>query len=297
MRMHTAGWIGLLVAIVGAVPAMSQDASAAGRRILDAQQDAVVTVRIVISQQYSMAGQSDNEEMTDEVTGTVIHPTGLTVLSLSETDPSTMIKAMMGGGGGILGGFQIESKLTDVKIMLRDGTEIPAEVALRDADLDLIYIRPKETPKTPLAHVDIQQNADADVLQQLVGLSRLGKAANRASAASFEYVHAVVQRPRRFYVLGKDNTQTSLGSPVFDLTGKLVGFVVVRTIQGTDSGGMMGMMMSGAGDNMLPIVLPATTVAQYIDQALQVEVESKEGNEAPASAPSPTEDAAPAEAP
>lgn len=284
MRLYQVRFAVLSATMCFALSAASQDAASAGRDILKSHQDAVVTVQLVISQQFSMAGQSNNEEMTTEVTGTVIDPSGLTVLSLSETDPSSIFESMM--GGGMMEGLHMESKLTDVEILLPGGKEIAAEVALRDADLDLIYVRPKEKPDTPLAHIDLAQSADADVLQQLVALSRLGRAANRAAAASFEYVQAVVERPRKFYVLGRDNTQSSFGCPVFELGGKLVGFVMIRVIPGTDSGGMMGLMMSGAGDNMLPIVLPAATIAQYVSQALESEAEPADApEESPAEAP------------
>lgn len=268
MRKPLFGWISLSIAFTGWITATAQDPAAAGRDILAAHQDAVVTVQIVISQKFSMAGQSQSEEMTAEVTGTIVDPSGLTVLSLSETDPTSIFESMMGGGGGLLDGFQMESKLTDVEILLPNGKEISAEVVLRDADLDLIYIRPKEAPESPLPYVDLAKSADAQVLQQLVALGRLGRVGNRASSASFEYVHAIVQRPRKFYVLGSDNSQTALGSPVFDLSGQLIGLVMVRVIPGADSGGMMGMMMSGGSDTMLAIVLPAATVAQYVGQAL-----------------------------
>lgn len=243
-----------------------QDAATAGRAIFSAHQDAVVTVQLVISQQFSMLGQSESEEMTAEVTGTVIDPSGLTVLSLSETDPSSIFESMM--DGDMLEGFTMESKLTDVEILLPDGKEIAAEVALRDADLDLIYIRPKETPSTPLKYVDLSKSADAQVLQQVVALGRLGKAGNRVAAASFAYVQAVIERPRKFYVIGTGATQSPLGAPVFDLDGNVVGIVVVRSIPASSSSGLMGMMMSGAEDNILPIVLPAATILQYVPQAL-----------------------------
>ena len=288
--------VGLQALILwGVFAALAQDATTAGRQIVQAHQDAVITVRLVISQQISMGTRSDEEELTQEITGTVVDPSGLTVVSLSQTDPSSFLRSMM-GDAGMMDAMKMESKVVDVKLLLADGTELPAAIALRDNELDLAYIRPKQAPTTPLKFVDLRQGADAEILQPLIGLSRLGTVAGRASGASHEYVHAIVQRPRKFYVLSTTDTGTSLGAPVFDLAGKPLGIVVIRSTPPTGSGGMMGVMMSGAGDNVLPIVLPSSAIAQSLDQALQVPLAD---SAAPKSATPPSAEAVtpPAEAP
>ena len=59
-----------------------------GRAIFQKYQHAVVTVQIVVKSKISMAGaDGQSNESRQEVTGTVIDPSGLTVLSLSATDP------------------------------------------------------------------------------------------------------------------------------------------------------------------------------------------------------------------
>jgi hypothetical protein len=101
-----------------------------------------------------------------------------------------------------------------------------------------------------------------------------------------------------FYVLGREATQASLGSPVFKLSGEPVGVVVLRTIRGTGGGGgLMGMMMGGMEDMMLPILLPASDIARYIEQALQQPAETQEPPPPAESdeAPQPAESAEPAE--
>jgi S1-C subfamily serine protease len=295
--MHTAKSVagaGVLLMLAAAWPmtAAAQDGAAAGRQVLEAHQEAVVTVRLVIK--ISMGGRGDTES-TQEITGTVVHPSGLTVVALSETDPSTLFRNMMGAFGDQ---FQMDSSVTDVQIMLADGTELPGEFVLRDVDLDLAYLRPRETPAQPLSHVDLSAGAQAQVLEQLVALSRLGRVANRVSTASFEHVQGVVERPRMFYVLGREATQASLGSPVFKLSGEPVGVVVLRTIRGTGGGGgLMGMMMGGMEDMMLPILLPASDIARHIEQALQQPAETQEPPPPAESdeAPQPAESAEPAE--
>ena len=74
----------------------------------------------------------------------------------------------------------MESELSDVKIVLDDGTEVPAEVVLRDKDNDLAFIRPKTKPAAPMAALDLANSGKADILDQVISLTRLGSAAGRA---------------------------------------------------------------------------------------------------------------------
>ena len=45
-----------------------------------------------------------------------------------------------------------------MKILLDDGTEVPAEIVLRDKDLDLAFIRPKAKPASPMTSVDLTKS-------------------------------------------------------------------------------------------------------------------------------------------
>src|SRR5690606_23231145 len=104
--------------------AVGQSTPEAGRSIMDASREAVVTLQLVINQQFSMPGMgSRKEESRTEVTGTIIDPSGLTLVSLSETDPASLIRGMMRGTEG----FQFDTEVTDMRMILADGTEIPAK--------------------------------------------------------------------------------------------------------------------------------------------------------------------------
>src|SRR5215471_3306013 len=130
--------------------ARADDIAEKGRAILAKNQHAVVTVQLVLKSKFSVPGAGgQTTESRSDATGTVIDPSGLTVLSLTATDPGTMIQNMMGGMGEEDMKFKMETELSDLKILLDDGTEIPAEVVLRDKDLDLAFIRPKSKLATP----------------------------------------------------------------------------------------------------------------------------------------------------
>lgn len=167
----------------------------------------------------------------------------------------------------------MESELTDVKMLLPDGTEVAAEVVLRDKDLDLAFIRPKTKPGTPMSALDLSNSTRAQVLDQVVTLNRLGQVAGRAYAASVERINAVVQKPRTFYIPDSNMTSTGMGSPAFALDGKIVGIFVMRSIK---SGGNRGSaLFSGRADNLTAILIPAEEVLKAARQAPQVKEPKK----------------------
>jgi hypothetical protein len=227
-----------------------------GRDIFKQHQHAVVTVQTVLKISYSGAGKSS--ENRQEITGTVVDPSGLTVLSLSACDPTDMYQRMMPDDAAR---NKLEIEVTDIKLLLDDGTEIPSEIVLRDKDMDLAFIRPKTKPASPMAALDFAKSASAQVLDQLITLNRLNSAAGRAYAASTERISAVIQKPRMFYIPDSNMSSTTLGSPAFNLEGKVVGVFVMRAISAKGSGSR------NPRENMTSIILPAEDVVKAAKQA------------------------------
>lgn len=256
-------YTGRIVSIAAAfclIPALFSGAdedAAAGRDILKNNMAAVVTVQMVVKVSSSFGGGNTQEqESKEEATGTIIRPDGLTVLSLSSTDPSSIFKTMSGGDAN----FKMDAQLNDIKLLLHDNTEIPAEVVIRDVELDLAFLRPLVKPAAPLAFVDLQANqGTVELLDRVVTLNRLGRVANRVFSASFEYIDAVVEKPRTYYIPGNDPTSTSQGSPVFRLDGKVVGVFVLRAISAEAGEG-------GRRNSVIPIILPAADIAEGLAQ-------------------------------
>ena len=264
------------------LPTLSRadDIAEKGRAILAKNQHAVVTVQLVLKSKISIPGAGgQSSESRSDATGTVVDPSGLTVLSLSATDPGQLIQSMMGGMSEDEMKFKMETELSDLKILLDDGTEIAAEVVLRDKDLDLAFIRPKTKLATPSDALDLSQAGKAEVLDQVITINRLGNAAGRAYAASVERISAVVQRPRLYYVPDSAMTTTTLGSPAFTLDGKPLGIFVMRSLKGKGGGGMFG-MFGGQQENVTTIIVTADSVAKAAKQAPEAgaakETEKKE---------------------
>jgi S1-C subfamily serine protease len=124
-----------------------------GRDIYNKHQHAVVTIQLV--QKLTARGKSTENKQA--LTGTVLDPSGLTVLALSSCDPSELSRRLSGESS-------LDIEISDVKILMEDGTEIPAEIVLRDKDLDLAFIRPKTKPAAPMDAIDIGKSSHAQVL-------------------------------------------------------------------------------------------------------------------------------------
>jgi hypothetical protein len=76
-------------------------------------------------------------------------------------------------------------------------------------------------------------------------------------------IEAIVNKPRKFYIPGGMNLN-GLAVPAFSENGKVLGLIVLRTQSGGDD---MGGMMGGGNQNIVPIILPATDVAEVAAQA------------------------------
>ena len=249
--------LALAIGLAGATtPCPADELAEKGRDIFNKNQQAVVTVQVVLK--VSVSGAAKSSENRQEITGTVVDPSGLTVLALSAADPSEMYQRMLAEQASQA---KLETEVTDVKILLTDGTELPAEIVLRDKDLDLAFIRPKTKPAGPMAAVDLGKSAPAQMLDQVVTLNRLNSAAGRAYAASAERISAVIQKPRTFYIPDSTMTSTTLGSPAFALDGKVVGVLVMRAI--SSKGGAT----RNYRDSMTSIILPAEDVLKAAKQA------------------------------
>lgn len=253
----------LALALTGG--AQADESAVAGRKILAKNQAAVVTVRLVVSYNVSYGGRDQQSESKTEAVGTVIDPGGLTVISLTTIDPSAMMKARQRSAAQE---FKVETEVKDVKIVLADDTELPAEIVLRDRDLDLAYLRPIEKPAQPLPALDLTQAVPPQVLDEVVCLNRLGKIANRVVTVSLERIDALVAKPRPFYVLSPGGS-SGIGSPVFALTGAPLGIILIRNAATSGEANAASLFSGSSSAGYLPIIVPAADILDDAKQALE----------------------------
>jgi Trypsin-like peptidase domain len=256
----------LLALALSSGPVLAQDDRAAGREIVKKWQHAIVTVRVVLKMRVSVGGremQSMDESV--ETVGTVIDPSGLTVLSLGALNPGAMMNKMIGGSGSGQERMEFGSEPSDVKLRLSDGKELPARIVLRDEDLDLAFLRPTTKPEKPLVAINLADEGKPTLLDPVVVLTRLGRVGGWAPAASLQTIGAIIEKPRTFYVV-ETGSAGGMGTPAFTPSGKVVGLLTMRSIQSGRSG-MFSMMSGSEGLGLLPVILPAADVRDIAQQA------------------------------
>jgi S1-C subfamily serine protease len=272
----TVAGLTLLLAVPAAPWSRADELATQGRDIFNKNQHAVVTVQVVQKVSYSVPGRpSSPKETKQDLTGTVVDPSGLVALALSACDPSEVYQRMMADE---YVKYKMETEVSDIKILLDDGTEMPGEIVLRDKDLDLAFVRPKVKPAAPMSAVDLGNGGHVQLLDQLITLNRLNRASGRAYAAAVERISAVIQKPRTFYIPDSSMTSTTLGSPAFALGGNFVGMVVMRAVNSQGTGG-------NYRESMTTIILPADDILKAAKQAPAEAKGEDEKKEAPKEAP------------
>jgi len=229
----------------------------AARALLAKVEPAVVCVKVTAQMTMTMEGrESGKEDQENESTGVVVDATGLTAVSLSEIDPSAMYAELMGEDSGDM---SVKSDIRDITIHFGDGTEVAGEIAIRDKDLDIAFIKPATPPKTPAPFVDLANSAEAEILDQVLVVQRRGKLSSWSTSASLATVQAVLTKPRKVYVLPSSSWTNSLGGVVVKTDGKIVGMVMLRK-----------MAAAGKGQpEMLMVVLPAKDALAVAKQVQQ----------------------------
>ena len=272
MSNKTIIWIGAvtMMAVAGICQAADTEALRQGaRKIYQERQEAVVAVSAVLK--LEMGGQTQDRDLN--LYGTVLDENGLTVVSCTMVDPfATLGDSLKMEGAGAATPKGTPSK---IKIMLADGTEIPAKIAYEDPDMDLAFLVPEKGEKTlpKFCHVNPAEIPEADVLDQLVTLQRLPKSFDRKAAVGFCAVVSKLTKPRTVYIL--DGFEGQPGQPVFRGDGQMQGLMVVRKQDNSASGGRL--QFGGA-----TVALPMKYILRGMEQARTAKPEEKKAVAKPA---------------
>jgi hypothetical protein len=189
-----------------------------------AHKDSTLFISAVVNIELTAGSNpTQKEEKKVEIIGTVLSKDGLIVAPLSTLD---LANAMDGRTVNTPNGavtISAKSDIKEVKIIMPDGTETDAKVVLKDADLDLIFLKPdkKADNFTP---IDAKNSAPIGMLDDVIVLGRMGKDLNREPMAVTSEVISVIKKPRMF---GKITTPAT-GMPVFNGEGKFLGIGINR---------------------------------------------------------------------
>jgi S1-C subfamily serine protease len=272
-------------------PPPRTDVVAAAKDVVKNHGPSVVRVTGTVKLTMAMKGMNmPPREQRFDVLGTIIDPSGLTVVSNSTIDVSAMLGSMsMGEEDGEAVKLQVKTEFSALKIRLADGTEVPGRIVLKDQDWDMAFVMPdnqseqgkKLAGKYPALNLD--DNATVAALDEVIALGRLGKNLDYQSAVQIGRISAVVAKPRTLYATSGNNLVAGLGIPVFNAAGKLVGIQLMRNSGPVD---LTASDMSAMVSSMAPIILPAADVAEVAKQAL-IKKDAKENAKAGNSAPEP----------
>ncbi len=196
----------------------------ASKQLIAAHQDSLVSITAVVKMSMSGGGtRGAPQERKMDSPGTVIDASGLVVTSLTRLDPTALMASM---GGGMRG---IESSIQEVKVVMGDGTEIPGQIVLKDADLDLAFVRADTTSKEAkgikFLPIDLADSTKVSPGEGLIGLARADETVGRVPGVRLDHVFTVAKRPREFVLVSSTDF---LGSPVYTESGKLVGIGILR---------------------------------------------------------------------
>lgn len=191
-----------------------------------AHKDAVLYLSAVAEIEVTLGeGPSKKEEKKLEILGTVIAKDGLIVTPLSTLDVAATLDGRTVNGPRGAMTLSAKGSTKEVKILMPDGSEIPAKVVSKDPDLDLAFIRPEAADDAQkLSAIDSANHAPLELLQDVIVLGRLGKELNREPLVVTSELVSLIRKPRSF---GKIGT-SSLGMPAFNRDGKFLGIGVNR---------------------------------------------------------------------
>lgn len=259
MNMHKwAVQAALLAFAVNLASGAEDPAVVAARQIFNEHHDAVLWVSAVCKVSFSTEGGKDQpqnfpeQERKIEALATVISTNGMLVTSLSAIDPAREVsgREIMTGSGRVR--IEASSVMKEMEVIMPDGTEVPADVVMKDADLDLAFIRIKTDSKEfkgqSLSAIDLKQAAKAAIAEEVVSLGRADEVLGRQPTVLCGQVSVILKKPREFVRV----TSANLGTPTFDLDGKLIGIGVSRRM---------------ANKSSVLVLIPAADIGEIAEQA------------------------------
>ncbi|MCX6922882.1 MAG: serine protease [Verrucomicrobia bacterium] len=237
------------------------DLNAAARKILTNKQDSVVWISAIAKTSFTATGAKDSamnvpdQESKVEALATIIDPSGLAVTMLSQVDPGRNVSGRSVRTAQGVVKVEASSTLKEVKVIMPDGTEIPAEIVMKDADLDLAFVRIKASSKeakgVAFQAVDLKDSAPGGILDEVVTISRMDEVLNRVPSVARGQINTITKKPHQFLRAGG----AIGGCPTFLVNGKLLGITAARLV---------------TGKSPWAVIIPAADVLEIAEQAKNV---------------------------
>jgi len=247
--------IGMAAALAGAARAETLEET--GRQVLTEFGPSVVPITAVVKIEAPGMGRGP-QEGTVNLYGTVVAPNGLIAISATSLAPLSGLTEQLQARG-----IQPTTSVSQIKIRMPNGAQIPARQVFSDEDSDLAFLMPetesgKPAPSWPKP-VLFQAGVAAQPLDPILALANSSELLNWAAVAGTGQVNAVLENPRRLYLVTRNFTNAT-GTPVFLGDGRPLGLAAVRRETRGGAGGNMQVQQA-------VVVVPADTIAELIEQA------------------------------
>src|SRR5262245_1175953 len=108
MKHRQSPLITLAAAFLLANSNLNAQEAAKGRDVFKRFSSTVITLEVVVKSKMGFRS-GEGRESKQEITGTVIDPSGLTAIALSSIDPTSLFQTKM------------ETEVSDIKMLLKDG--------------------------------------------------------------------------------------------------------------------------------------------------------------------------------
>ena len=267
-------FLGLCLLAGTATPALAADAQAdAIRKLSTEKSPALVTIKFILKGEEGDGGMGGDSEQ--EASGVVIDGSGLILVSNLEMGGNPF-SGMMGMGAG--------PQPQEIKVLAGDDTQgVDAKLIARDSELHLAWVRVDKAPEKPFAAIDLNASAAAAQGDELFIVSRMGKFFDRAVTVNNFRVSGTTTKPRKA-MLGGQILMTSMGLPVYNADGKIIGISSIILPNQDEMEGMAGGGMRGMQEMIAGAIIPAADIVEATKTALE--------NAAKAPAEEPKTDAA-----
>lgn len=229
-------------------------AAAAAPRALDSEAllakvgPSIVSIKVVLKTEFNMGDSMQEQESVLDAVGAVVDPDGLIVVWNSQLSATRLMEAVQQMGEGE--DFKLKMTPTDFRVTFEgESIERNAFLAASDSELDLAFLQLETKPEHPLASIEFGRSRAPRVGDQVIGVSRLSPAFDRAAFLETGHIAGRISKPAKAFIL--EASPAILGLPVFDVEGKAVGAVatVLSRVSepATQSGDMMNYFALGRG--------------------------------------------------
>jgi hypothetical protein len=249
----------VLLAWVGIAAAGSDDKiKAAARKVLAKYDGAVVSVKISGASYFvTDAKPGPKSDFKAELPGTILTANGLTAICNFSTDFESGAASVVAVGTDGPPSKQVY-EITEIKLVLKDGSEVLAELLMRDEKLGVAFVAPKQRGMK-LAHVSLDNKTPIpEILDDAIFLNRFGEPLKRGAEVGVITVSAVLKQPHMLVV----GSSTEGGCAVFDSSGRPLGVTVLRRTRDSKN-------VPIETSNFTAVVLTAETLRPAMAQALK----------------------------